>query len=407
MNFSNYLKFLPIVASLALLSIVGFNRLIDPFALYGGPLIEGVNIHKTAFNRNTRMSKAAAIYQQNPLAIVLGSSRSERGIDPSHLGWRVNPVYNLSLNGADLYEIFRYLQHAQAIQPLKKVVLTLDFFMFNASRSLINVNKNSFREDRLAVNAEGQPNPLSWNDLLLTLFSLDTLVDSIGTVTEQSVATNKSQFIAGFNKIRSYGVKSIYNKGQRQSFLDTEKAYFNKNYDQFSFRTPRRDNWKIYQRLLLLSQQQGIDLRIVISPSHTRLLETIESKGIWDKFEQWKQQLVALNESVAAQQGKPSFPLWDFSGYNHYTTEEVPALGDAETQMQWYWESSHYKKELGDLVLDRIFNYKHPERKIVKGFGVLLNSENIETHLQSIRKNQQQWRMSYPEDVAEIEALKK
>jgi len=140
MNFSNYLKFLPIVASLALLSIVGFNRLIDPFALYGGPLIEGVNIHKTAFNRNTRMSKAAAIYQQNPLAIVLGSSRSERGIDPSHLGWRVNPVYNLSLNGADLYEIFRYLQHAQAIQPLKKVVLTLDFLVPTSMRSLDTSN---------------------------------------------------------------------------------------------------------------------------------------------------------------------------------------------------------------------------------------------------------------------------
>jgi hypothetical protein len=405
MNFSNYLKFLSIVASLALLSIVGFNRLIDPFALYGGPLIEGVNIHKTAFSRDTRMSKAAAIYQQNPLAIVLGSSRSEQGIDPSHLGWRVNPVYNLSLSGANLYEIFRYLQHAQAIQSLKKVVLTLDFFMFNASR--IDVNKNNFREDRLAVNAEGQPNPLSWNDLLLTLFSLDTLVDSIGTVTEQSVATNKSQYIAGFHKIRSYGVKSIYNKGQRQGFLNTEESYFNGKYDQFSFRTPRRDNWKIYQRLLLLSQQQGIDLRIVISPAHARLFETIESKGVWDLFEQWKQQLVALNESVAAQQGKPSFPLWDFSGYNHYTTEEVPALGDAETQMQWYWESSHYKKKLGDLVLDQIFDYHPQERKIADGFGVKITSENITTHLAKIRQDRQQWRASHPEDVMEIAALKK
>jgi len=58
-------------------------------------------------------------------------------------------------------------------------------------------------------------------------------------------------------------------------------------------------------------------------------------------------------------------------------------------------------------VLDRIFNYSHPARIVADGFGLQLNSSNIESHLQRIREDCQQWRASHPEDVEEIKALKK
>ena len=401
MNFSIYLKFLLIAVSVVLISTVGFNRLIDPFALYGGPIIEGVNIHKTAFNRNTRMSKAAAIYQQNPLAIVLGSSRGEYGIDPDHPGWDTSSVYNLSLSSANLYESFRYLQHAQAVQPLQQVVLMLDLLMFNASKP----EQADFTEERLAVNAKNQPQQQNSSDLLI-LASLDTTFASVETIMKQ-YKTEGSICLANGMRETTHNTINIHSSGgHHKAFLSNEKGYFNDTYDKFSLTTAQRNNWKTYQEILSLAQQQKIELHIAISPSHARQFETIAVKGIWSIFEQWKRQLVTLNESVAAEQGKIPFSLWDFSGYNHYTTEAVPPLGDTETQMQWYWESSHYKKELGDLVLDRIFSYKHPERKIVKGFGVLLNSENIETHLQKLREDRQQWRVLHPEDVVEIEALK-
>ena len=401
MNFSIYLKFLLIAVSVVLISTVGFNRLIDPFALYGGPIIEGVNIHKTAFNRNTRMSKAAAIYQQNPLAIVLGSSRGEYGIDPDHPGWDTSSVYNLSLSSANLYESFRYLQHAQAVQPLQQVVLMLDLLMFNASKP----EQADFTEERLAVNAKNQPQQQNSSDLLI-LASLDTTFASVETIMKQ-YKTEGSICLANGMRETTHNTINIHSSGgHHKAFLSNEKGYFNDTYDKFSLTTAQRNNWKTYQEILSLAQQQKIELHIAISPSHARQFETIAVKGIWSIFEQWKRQLVTLNESVAAEQGKSPFALWDFSGYNDYTTEVVPALGDTETQMQWYWESSHYKKELGDLVLDRTFSYKHPERKIVKGFGALLNSENIETHLQKLREDRQQWRVLHPEDVVEIEALK-
>ena len=32
------------------------------------------------------------------------------------------------------------------------------------------------------------------------------------------------------------------------------------------------------------------------------------------------------------------------------------------TPMRWYWDYSHYRKETGDLMLDRIFDYRDPSR---------------------------------------------
>jgi len=404
MLFTKYLKFSVFIIPLTLLLIIGFNRLIDPYALYGGPTIEGINANKPAFSSHLRLSKAAAIRQQKPHAIVLGTSRGEYGIDPEHPGWKESPVYNLSLSSANLYEAFRYLQHAQAIQPLQQVVLMLDFFMFNPVK---NPNEADFTEELLATSFEGKPQKNDLTDQLATLASLDAITASIETVIRQHKMDGSLYLANGMQEPTLNALNISKSGGHHKAFLSNEKGYFNSHYDQFSFKTKQRDSWRIYRKLLLLAQQQGIDLTIVISPSHARQFETIAAKGIWETFEQWKRQLVVLNESVAAEQGKRPFALWDFSGYNHYTTEAVPPLGDTKAQMQWYWESSHYKKELGDLVLDRMFNYKHPDRIIDKDFGVQLTSKNIETHLQKIRNDRQRWRASNPEDVEEVEKLKR
>jgi hypothetical protein len=65
--------------------------------------------------------------------------------------------------------------------------------------------------------------------------------------------------------------------------------------------------------------------------------------------------------------------------------------------MKWYWESSHYKQELGNLVLDSVL-----EAKMVDDFGMLINTSNIDKHLAEIRIKQQQYRKSNPIDAAEV-----
>lgn len=401
MYFTKYLRFFAIATLLTLFVIIAFNRLIDPYALYGGPTIEGVNANKPAFSSHLYMAKAIAIQNIQPTTISLGSSRGERGMDPLHPALSDSNSYNLAISGSSIYEALRYFEHAHALQPLQQVVLGLGLRQFKHQDQI----NPTFKEERLAVSANGVPQNQSLlpTDLEIVA-SLDSVVASIETLWKQ----NETPYYlphGEYNPQRLIEDMTEY----RTDFLSNEKGYINSDYKDFTLTNNKGKGSTLrhYRKLLATAYQDNIDLKIFIYPCHARQWEALSVAGLWNEWEQWKRQLVALNELIAAEQGKTPFVLWDFSGYNHYTTEVVPPLDDTKTQMQWYWESSHYKKELGDLVLDRIFNYSDPQRTIEKGFGVQLTSSNIEFHLQQIRQDRQQWRESHPEDVAEIESLKK
>jgi hypothetical protein len=73
--------------------------------------------------------------------------------------------------------------------------------------------------------------------------------------------------------------------------------------------------------------------------------------------------------------------------------------------MKWYWESSHYRKELGDLVLDRVLGYRATGRVVPEDFGILLTRESLAQHLSDIRHGAIAYRDAHPDQWLEIEQL--
>lgn len=403
-QFKKYTELLIFTILTLLILVGGLNWFIDPYGIYNSPEIEGFNVYKPEFVSHLRMSKAHAIQYIKPKSICLGTSRAERGIDPSHEGWAYKPVYNLGIASANIYEIFRYFQHAHNVQPQKQVLLCLDFFSFKSNKR----NAVDFNEERLSVGYDGQKqSSLINNDAITTLFSTDALSTSIETFRQQKNAGNVRYLKNGMLTISASYVESM--GGQHAYFLYGEKVYAETLYvpEEYQFDKLNLNNYPFtdYRKLLQIAYQDSIDLRIIISPCHVRQWEIIDAAGLWPKLEEWKHILVIINEEEACHFGKPPFPLWDFSIYNELTTESLPPLGDMESTMHWWWDSDHYKKELGDLMLDRIFNYHGLGRIVPDDFGVLLNSENIDSNLQKIRVDRQQYRDTHPEDVAEIENL--
>jgi len=382
-----YMKELLILIVIFVISSASFNWIMNPYGIFNGPEIENINKLKPEFFTHLRLAKAWAVYKQKPDGIILGTSRSEFGLDPNHPGWNVKSVYNLGLSGANMYEVLRYFQHAHTIKPQKQVILGVDFFMFNIFAS----NHGDFDESNLAMSPK-----FSSANKFFNLISIDTIWSSIKTLLKQTEV--KFSYLSN-GKIHStnYIITVSQQGGHRQLFLLIEEehmnnTWFNKPQKQYSFVHPKtgESTLKYFSCFLEIAYRDNVDLRIFISPSHARLWEALYSVGLWPQFEQWKRQMVRINAEQAKKYGKTPFPLWDFSGYNSFTTEEVPPLGDTNTEMKWYWEASHYKKTLGDLVLDRIFG----ERLIANDFGKLLESKNIEQQLAKIRTEQQDYRVS-------------
>jgi hypothetical protein len=402
-QFTRYLRCLALVTLCLILLITGFNWFINPYNIYNSPKIAGFNATKPLFAQHLRMAKAYAVRSIKPSAVVLGTSSAEAGIDPSHAGWTNNPVYNLGLSGANIYEITRYMQHANRKHQLKQIVLMLDFFSFNINKQ----NRSDFNESRLSVSYDGQAQLLfNGEDTIAPLASYNALLDSVKTVIHQK-DEGSIYLDNGMLKDRN----SLIENGYHASFVIAEESYMTSAYvpGQYDFANSDtgRSSFDYYRKILQIAYQDNIDLRIAISPSHIRQWEVVSAIGLWPRFEEWKRTLVKINEDEAAQGGESPFPLWDFAVYNEFTTETVPPPGDIQTKMRWHWDPSHYKKELGNLILDRIFYLQAPEGVSYRELGMLLNSGNIEEHLQKIRSDQRYYHDTHPADITEIQTLVK
>jgi hypothetical protein len=108
-----------------------------------------------------------------------------------------------------------------------------------------------------------------------------------------------------------------------------------------------------------------------------------------------------LEEDARLHPKEPPIVLWDFSGTNSITTECILPHNKQASQMQWYYDGSHYSTKTGDLILDRIFDYKDATRHVPDNFGVQLSSDMLNKYFASMEKDLQQYANMRPETVEE------
>jgi hypothetical protein len=176
------------------------------------------------------------------------------------------------------------------------------------------------------------------------------------------------------------------------------KAALQKKEDHYSY---------VYlKRILRFCREKNIRLAMFISPTHAWRMEEMRLKGQWQDFENWKRRLVQAVEEESGEIGGVSpYTIWDFSGYNSITTEPVPSANDTSARMHGYWEVSHYKKEVGDIILRKILAEADVGTPSPSDFGTMISTSGIDAHLDNIRKAQANYIASHASDVSEIACL--
>jgi hypothetical protein len=105
----------------------------------------------------------------------------------------------------------------------------------------------------------------------------------------------------------------------------------------------------------------------------------LKAIGLQERFFDWKREVTAIAErhrAVGCRVG-----LVDFSRVTAYTAEPLPPMGDLETLPNWYWDSSHYNKSLGKLMLYRLWG----DDDAPGDFGVTLTGEVIDRETNASR----------------------
>ena len=371
--------------------VAAFNAVMDPYLVIGTPRIAHLNAYKPAVDTQERLMKAYDVLRARPSTLILGTSRVDLGLDDQNPAWPADnrPVYNLGLVGAGLYTSYRYLQHVISQQKLTLVVLGLDFEFFLTIPMAGHPTDTEF-EARFSVTRDGGTNN-GWRaqrvrDSLKATLSFDALADSAATLTE-NIKQSPSDFAAGIvpdgyyrrmvEAVGSYGIFAMRNVMSVHDFS-------NQHINALVMNDLRA--------ILDFCRSHNTPLILIINPVHADMLEMLDTLGYWETFETWKRDVLG----VAAEYGSTAVSLWDFTAYDAYSTETVPT--DRQL-MTLFWDPSHYRRALGDMIISRIFTSGNPH------FGTLLTPQNIDSHLADIRHEQLVYRASHHADVRRVRQL--
>lgn len=377
MNIKKFTLYL-VTFVLSLFSLIAvFNYIVDPYGIYRFVEIEGFNKVKPSIYLNDARAKIQKIKIVQPQAIILGSSRSEIALDPDHKAWSSNasPHYNMAAPYTSMLQAKNIFDYANSIRPLKQVVLGLDLGMFRAKRRSVKKNVpgpvNTFKDKNANF-----PYPI------YNLFSFDSTLASFNTLFNQDIATRQhhskkmSQRDAerfGAGETYLYNGRRLSDRIKQNIQQFGQKRYIQRILERYKrsriYQVRRLEDYFYYhgetsssmfvafKNLLIESIKADIDIKLFISPVHIKQYEISRNSNASLLYDMWKGILVSIVNEVNQffPNNKPVL-LWDFSGYNQFTTEKLPS-NDKEI-MQWYWEPSHYKKELGDIILQTILTGK-------------------------------------------------
>jgi hypothetical protein len=410
-----YLRLWLIATALLLLLVAGFTLVVDPYGIFRLVDAPGFNSVKPQAGNHGAMVKAYQVTRVKPRALILGNSRAEVGFDPEHRAWpeSARPVFNLALPGTGTAASLRYLRHSLADlsdadrPPPGIVVWGIDLMDFLVDETKPRPGRSTNQQDRrLLTLPDGSRNPgrlfqrvKDYGEATLTL---GALLDSLETLRAQGDPHARNLTPLGFNPMCDY-FRIAANEGYwalfRQRDIENLRAYLRRPKSLHDATGPSSAALDDFREVLDLCRRNNIALKLVIYPYHARLLEILRIAGHLPVFEAWQRELVHILREEARRSGGAPFPLWDFSGFHEYSMEAVPPKGDRSSAMRWYWEAGHFKRELGDVILERLFDTGNS----MVGFGVRLTSENLEDQFALRRQGYQEYTRRSPEDVQELE----
>lgn len=416
-SFKYYIPAVILTSAMLLGMVAGFNAIIDPYAMNLLINIPGINQFKPCTDTRLRLYKAYDIERVKPDSILLGSSRSLFGFRTSHPGWMKESQkrYNLAFESATAKEMYYYLVHAYAVHPLKLVLLGLDTY-----QPYRPVKTEPDFDTGILMNAPGF---LSDIKIILAdiriLTSIDTLKNSIFTIQSQKRAFTPWDKPDGQRSGEIFFRRSdgdFQKFGQRFYFDEYDKTdvqfYVNEQIPTPAGNTiyaqaPVKNNDNLTSmdyigKMIDFCRKHGIDLKIFFTPEHAHHLE-LSAAGIGlEQLENGKREMVRLLALDARQHpGKPPLALFDFSGYSQITTEPLPPKG-SHLEMKFYWDSSHFKENVGDLVLNRVFGIADPKNPLPADFGVLLTPKNIEGVITQMNRQHVLYDIQHPKEIEQI-----
>ena len=371
------------LTALVVLIVTGtLNYLVDPYLIHQWDT-RHVQRMSPAQQKITPWGKTYAVYRYRPEVVYLGSSRTEIGLPPDAPIFAGKRVFNLAIIGASFGDAVSVLRHTTVFHQPETLIWGLDY----GDQFKVKSNNSDLKPGLLA---QGPSYPI-WRGILNIRRSLS--LDMTGETLK---------LVSGFSEQKCQSLLATYG---HKSALCLEHIMRNEGGTAKAFAKVMQKNKPLgnppdVQAAIQLFDQvtddycrRGTKLRFYFQPVHA-LAEISYWAGKREDLDNWKRSLVTVVAS-RRQQGC-DIRLVDFSGFNRITTEAIPQATGKEN-MQYYWEHSHYRSEVGQMILARLFAKDQPGA--ADDFGVELTADNIEEHLRDSRRKLSDYVTSHPKET--------
>lgn len=339
------------------LLVGGVNYIVDPYGFNNFINIDKFNSKKYSNTAITTRFKTKILQNRDFDAIMLGTSRI--GVmNPIVVNKYLNSnTFNLEYPGSNTVIQNKLFKYANYFNNIKYLVYGIDFMSFNENRK---INKHFLEFNDFIEKIENNEK-ISNIDLY---FSIDTFLKSIKIVIKNILGIQNQEVLYLKNGMRDYQnyieqeMKNIFNFEEKKN--NSIKGYFQKNgiYDDYTFSYKYLEYFK---DTIEFCKKNNIKVFVYIPPMFSEHFDAINASGYFDEFELFKKELVKITDFI------------DFTGHNTISTNKNN-----------YWDSSHLRVETTEVLMAKIFNDKSVE--IPEDFGVLVTKDNIDEHLQNLRK---------------------
>lgn len=350
-----FLRFWLVGVAVLLLGVAGLNAAVDPFFVFGTPLIPGFNQYKPATQGREVLAKLALLPRMQPRTVLIGTSKVQVGLDPNFSVWgpEDRPVFNDGLPGNTSPATLAVLEDALAVAPVRRVLV---FF-----------EPMSLLEPGVPFTPAEPFRHTGWaraQDLLDASLTRDALDASITTLAEQwtglpSGLRPNGQMYDGIFRgpTLAEGPGALFGQKAVQNSRDTLRLV------KRIAAQPGAPiaNLDVVRRIIALCRDKGVAVDLALAPLHADFLRLFDLAGLWPRYLLMREELA----QTVAEAGGGKVRLWSFTGFDAYSTEPVPPLGLRAPLLRWFWEPSHFRPEYGQLLLEAIYRGR-------EGVGTLL-----------------------------------
>lgn len=323
-----------------------FNALVDPFGVFGDPLLDWYGYNMT---ENPRVAKVAWLEQHHEDydSYVIGSSKAA-SISVEELNeYTGASFYNMTWYGGNLWDEQQMIRYLLEHYEVKNIVLTVD-----PSIAVNYRNETDDLKQRMHCKVDGS-SPLEFYGSYL--FCNPTYA------TDKLTAYLKRGFLQNADSVY-LPETGVYNKQRRdaspindlESYFEAEAGPFTSRANSVTLRYVE-ESVEVLRDIKDRCEAAGVNLTVIWVPLSDEDLGTYKQEEV--------EQLLVEVAQVA--------DSWNFLGY-----------GPVQCDPRYYYDNNHFRNNVGTMMLARIFG--NDSIYVPDGFGVYDTADTMEGRLAEI-----------------------